>query len=186
MVTARTADPGSRAAVSLGVVPANGGFLIDHWLPHEFSFVANRFSAALEKVYSRRFGLSVPGWRVIAVLANHAPLSAGELSRRTAMNPVAITRAVAELARLGMVKRRVDARDRRKAVLRLSDRGIAAYRTVIPVAIRMEEQLLSVLSPSEIERLRASMNSLARHAQALFGQDAGGLTPGNAEGIDHG
>ena len=52
------------------VVPHNGGFDLDNWLPHEFSFIANHISAALEGLYSKRYGISVTGWRIIAVLAS--------------------------------------------------------------------------------------------------------------------
>lgn len=164
-------EPGESPALAVitTVVPGNGGFQLDTWLPHEFSLVANRFSAVLAGMYSQRFGISVTGWRVIAVLANHAPLSAKELAERTAMNQVGITRAVSELMRVGMVRRRTDAKDRRRVVLRLSDKGVAAYREVIPIAIRMEAELLKGIQPEEVTRLRETMTRLARHAETLFG-----------------
>lgn len=152
------------------VVPRNGGFDLDNWLPHEFSFIANRFSAVLEGTYSQRYGISVTGWRIIAVLANHAPLSAKELAERTAMNPVAITRSVDELVRVGMVRRRIDPQDRRRVVLRLADKGVATYREVIPMAIRMESALLEGLPRAEVAKLRRTMSVLAKRADALFGE----------------
>ncbi|MBM3345913.1 MAG: MarR family transcriptional regulator [Betaproteobacteria bacterium] len=107
----------------------------------------------------------------MAVLANHAPLSAKELAERTAMNQVGITRALGELMQVGMVRRRTDAKDRRRVVLRLSDKGVAAYREVIPIAIRMEAELLKGIRPQEAAQLRATMTRLARHAESLFGGD---------------
>jgi DNA-binding MarR family transcriptional regulator len=171
MKTARARRTPDRDEPGATVVPRNGGFVLDTWLPHEFSFIANHFSAVLEGMYSRRYGISVTGWRIIAVLANHAPLSAKELAERTAMNPVAITRSVDDLVRVGMVRRRIDARDRRRVVLRLSDKGVATYREVIPVAIRMEDELLRYLPREEVMRLRQTMSLLAKRAEALFGEN---------------
>jgi len=112
----------------------------------------------LAKAYTERFRLSVTGWRVVGVLANFQPLSAKELAERTAMNQVNITRAISALVRLRMVRRTVDQKDRRRVVLRLSEKGLAAYREVIPVAIGIEAELLKGLSAAE----RAALKRLAR------------------------
>jgi DNA-binding MarR family transcriptional regulator len=142
----------------------DGVFRLEDWLPYEFSYVANRVSATLERMYTERFGLSVPGWRIVAVLANHAPLSASEVAERTAMSKVDITRAVTQLLKLGMVLRRTDRADRRRVILRLSAKGTAAYREVLPLAIAIERRLLSDLSKNEIEALKKTMSRIARKA----------------------
>lgn len=122
----------------------------------------------LAKVYTERFKLSVTGWRIIGVLANFAPLSAKELAERTAMNQVNITRAITALARLRMVRRRIDREDRRRVVLSLTDKGVAAYREVIPIAIGIEAELLKGLSAGERDVLKAMVRSLADRATAVL------------------
>ena len=57
---------------------------LEDFLPYRLSVVANVVSAALSAAYSRRFGLSIPEWRVVAVLANHPDLSAAQVAERTA------------------------------------------------------------------------------------------------------
>jgi DNA-binding MarR family transcriptional regulator len=143
-------------------------FDLKDWLPYEFSIIVNRVSALLAAAYTERFGLSVTGWRVIGVLANFQPLSAKELAQRTAMNQVAITRAVGALLNLGMVRRTVDRQDRRHVVLRLSANGLRAYREVIPIAIAIEAEILKVLSAPERARLKRSVRRLCdRVAETL-------------------
>jgi hypothetical protein len=61
---------------------------LERWLPYQGSVVSNRVSACLASMYRERFGLTVPGWRVMAVLARYQPLSAKELAHRTAMDQV--------------------------------------------------------------------------------------------------
>jgi DNA-binding MarR family transcriptional regulator len=100
------------------------GFMLpEHSLAHAFSILANRVSATLEKMYSQRFGLSVVGWRVLAILGTTSPLSAKALAELTAMDQVSISRAVEQLVNIKLVSRRVDASDRRRVVLRLSKKG---------------------------------------------------------------
>ena len=118
----------------------------------------------LARAYTERFRLSVAGWRVIGVLANFQPLSAKQLAERTAMNQVSITRAISALIRLRMVRRSVDREDRRRVVLRLSERGLAAYREVIPVAIGIEAELLRGFTRQQRDELKKMIRLLADRA----------------------
>jgi hypothetical protein len=85
-----------------------GPLLLARFLPYRLSVLANRASSTLAGQYSQRFGLSIPQWRVIAVLANEPGISAVEVAERTAMDEVAVSRAVATLHRDGRIDRRVD------------------------------------------------------------------------------
>ncbi len=84
----------------------------------------------------------MPEWRVIAVLARTPGLSAAEVAARTAMDKVAVSRAVAGLARSGRVRRTQAARDRRRSVLTLTTRGRSVYRRIVPLALAYERRLL--------------------------------------------
>jgi DNA-binding MarR family transcriptional regulator len=141
-----------------------------HWLPHQFSFIANRVSMMLARMYSERFGISVVGWRMIAVLGRHAPLSAKELADRTAMDQVSVTRALAQLLALGLVSRGTDPEDRRKAVLRLTRQGNAAYDEVVPLAHAIGEALTEKLDAADRKVLRRTMSSLVSRAAVILGE----------------
>ena len=130
--------------------PANPPALsLDRFVPYRLSVLANTVSAALSGAYARRFGLTVPEWRVIAVLARAPGLSAAEVAARTAMDKVAVSRAVASLARGGRVRRAQAARDRRRSVLTLTTRGRSVYRRIVPLALAYERRLLEALSADE-------------------------------------
>ena len=53
-------------------VPASAVLDLEHFLPYRLSVLSNTVSTALAGAYARRFGLSIPQWRVIAVLARIA------------------------------------------------------------------------------------------------------------------
>ena len=66
-------------------------------MPYRLSVLTNRVSNAIARHYSERFSLSIPEWRVIAVLGQTPGLSAREVAERTAMDKVQVSRAVQSL-----------------------------------------------------------------------------------------
>ena len=63
-------------------------------MPYRLSVLTNIVSMSIAEAYEREFGLTIPQWRVIAVLARYPDLSAIEVAERTAMDKVAVSRAV--------------------------------------------------------------------------------------------
>ena len=151
--------------------PTEGIQELDHWLPYQCSIVTNRVSAMLRRMYADELGIGVTEWRLLANLAAHAPLSAKELAGHTAMDQVAITRAVSVLVKKKLVTRREDAVDRRKVVLRLSKSGVAAYESVSPLAHAIEAELTSRISAEQLAQLRGLLATLVETANEHLGDD---------------
>lgn len=122
---------------------------LQQFLPYRLSVLANRSSDALAREYSQRFGLGVTEWRVMAVLGRYRQLSANEVAQRTAMDKVAVSRAVARLLDAGRLTREFADDDRRRSVLRLSAAGRAIYRRIVPLALQFEELILAGMSRRE-------------------------------------
>ena len=140
---------------------------LEHFLPYRLSVLSNTVSTALAGAYARRFGLSIPQWRVIAVLARNPGISAAAVAERTAMDKVAVSRAVAGLARAGRVKRTLARSDRRRSVLILTARGREVYMRIVPYALEYERRLLAELTPSEQSVLHIVVARLQRRALLL-------------------
>lgn len=138
---------------------------LDGFMPYRLSVLSNRVSSAIAAEYSERFGLSVPEWRVMAVLGGTPGLSAREVAERTAMDKVQVSRAVARLLKSRRIQRQTDGADGRVTRLSLSVRGRAIYEQIVPLALHLEEQFLSALSPEEREAFDALMTKLARQAR---------------------
>jgi len=145
---------------------------LERFLPYQLSVLANTISQAIAREYAERFGLAVTEWRVLAVLGRYAGLSAVEVAERTAMDKVAVSRAVNSLLKAGRLKRDLHADDRRRSVLALSAKGRKVYAEVAPMALRYERELLAVLSAEErlwLERILGKLvgeghDALARAA----------------------
>ncbi|NHA15900.1 MarR family winged helix-turn-helix transcriptional regulator [Thioalkalivibrio sp. XN279] len=142
-------------------------FLLDAFLPYRLSVLSNRLSAAIAESYSRRYGLSIPEWRVIAVLAHAPGASAAEVAERTAMDKVAVSRAVRRLQQTGRVSRRMAAGDRRRSMLDLTAEGRRIYDRITPALRRYEEQLLAVLDVAERRTMDTLLSRLERRAREL-------------------
>jgi DNA-binding MarR family transcriptional regulator len=133
---------------------------LDHFLPYRLSILSNRASDAIARHYSDRFGLTVPEWRIMAVLGQTPGPSARDVAARTAMDKVQVSRAVASLVEARRVKREEDEADGRITRLSLTAKGQAIYDEVVPLALHLEEVFLSALSPQERETLDRLMTKL--------------------------
>ncbi len=123
--------------------------ILQKFLPYRLSVLSNRISQAIADRYVEKFSLTLPEWRMIAVLGEESDLSAAEVSQRTAMDKVAVSRAVKTLLATGRLERHFSNDDRRRSVLSLSDKGRKVYQKVLPLALSYEAMLLSGLSAEE-------------------------------------
>lgn len=140
---------------------------LEQFLPHRLSVLTNTVSAALAEEYSDRFDLSIPEWRVMAVLAHAPGLSAAEVAAHTAMDKVAISRAVARLMAAGRLRRRRTTGDRRRLALELSRAGRRVYGQIVPWALDYEHRLLAALTANGAATLDGTLTTLIERAHAL-------------------
>lgn len=134
-------------------MPERTALDLQTFLPYRLSVLSNRTSDAIAREYSQRFALGVTEWRVMAVLGRFPGLSANQVAQRTAMDKVAVSRAVAKLLDSGRLLRDFDDDDRRRSVLRLSDAGHVIYEQVVPLALGFEKLILAGMSETERELL---------------------------------
>jgi DNA-binding MarR family transcriptional regulator len=136
-------------------------------VPYRLSVLTNIVSQSIADAYEREFGLTIPQWRVIAVLARYPGLSAIEVAERTAMDKVAVSRAVQGLLAARRLVRSYDAGDRRRSRLRLSSAGKSVYTRVAPLALTYERKLLDALSPTDRRALDRLVGRLMERAKRL-------------------
>jgi DNA-binding MarR family transcriptional regulator len=136
---------------------------LERFLPYRLSVLSNTISQAIAREYAERFDLSITEWRVIAVLGRYPGLSANEVAERTAMDKVAVSRAVARLIDAGRLTRDTHGDDRRRSVLELTPRGQRLYEQIAPLALRRERELLETLDAEEQRWLDRILDKLINH-----------------------
>lgn len=135
---------------------------LERFLPYRLSVLSNTVSQAIADIYERRFDLSITEWRVMAVLGRYGGISAREVAARTAMDKVAVSRAVAGLIEAGRVRRFTADHDKRQSVLSLSGKGWKVYGQIAPLALEHERRLLAHLDSDEQEWLGRILDKLWR------------------------
>ncbi|HXP00697.1 MAG TPA: MarR family winged helix-turn-helix transcriptional regulator [Luteibacter sp.] len=141
-------------------LPAHAPLELENFLPYRLSILSNTVSQSIAAEYQDRFELSMTEWRVMAVLGRFAELSAREVAERTAMDKVAVSRAVARLVEAGRVDRSIHDGDKRRSVLKLSEAGWAIHDEVAPMARSHERDLLAKLDETERAQLNRIIDKL--------------------------
>ncbi|MEO1574850.1 MAG: MarR family transcriptional regulator [Pseudomonadota bacterium] len=152
----------------MGTDAADSGELkLETFLPYLLSVASNTISGGIADLYAERFELSIPQWRIMAVVGRFDGLSARQVAERTAMDKVAVSRALKRLEDRGYLHRRMSNQDRRRSVLKLTDEGRAVYGQVAPMAVDYETRLLQTLSPEERATLSELLERLMTQARSL-------------------
>jgi DNA-binding MarR family transcriptional regulator len=133
---------------------------LDRFLPYLVNNLASRLSTELAAVYRRRFGITIPEWRVIAHLAGNKNVSIREIFARVAMDKSKVSRAAARLELAGYVEKNVNNADRRLVELQLTAKGRKLFQQIEPLALAYERQALSALSSQEEDLFRAVIAKL--------------------------
>lgn len=141
--------------------------VLEDFLPYRLSILSNRVSRAIAARYAKAFDLSIPEWRVIAVLGRTPNLTAKEIAEATEMDKVAVSRAVARLVTARRVQAHTDAEDARRQILSLTAQGESVHARIAPIALASEEKLLRALSAKEREQLDALIDRLLVAASIL-------------------
>jgi DNA-binding MarR family transcriptional regulator len=145
--------------------PSKTTLRLRNFLPYRLSVLSNTVSRKIADLYDREFGLSIWQWRVMAVLGENAGITATEVGQVTAMDKVAVSRAVSGLIDSGHVARKASAEDGRRSILSLTAKGKGVYDKIVPIALGAERDLVETLSAAEQEQLARLMEKLARTAE---------------------
>ena len=145
--------------------PSKPSLRLNEFLPYRLSVLSNTVSRNIADLYDRAFGISIWQWRVMAVLGENSGITATEIGQVTAMDKVAVSRAVSGLLDSGHIARRASKEDARRAILTLTAKGKEVYDQIVPIALGAERDLVETLSPEEQAQLASLMEKLARAAE---------------------
>lgn len=114
----------------------------------------------LLRPYVLEAGLSIPEWRLLALLVRESPVPFSGLGVRSMMDKSLVSRALRQMADKGLVKVDPDPDHRRKLVVTVAPAGRALYRRILPSARRSQLTLVSVLSTDERLALHEALAKL--------------------------
>lgn len=147
------------------------GVSLKDYVPYRLATASAAVSRLIARAYEDRFGLTIPQWRLMSVLAEGG-LTQHTAVTRTAMDKVRVSRAAQELVVRRLVARTTVRSDRRSHTLELTAAGRRLFAEIAPLALAYEATLLAGLVPSEV----ATFKRLLDHLQSKAIELAGGET----------
>lgn len=142
---------------------------LTRFLPYQLSITSNAVSGRIAQEYRQRFGLSVPEWRVMAVLGDLGPLTQRDLTQRTLMDKVAVNRACKVLEERGLAARTPNAQDGRSHHLGLTDSGREMHSQIMPLALEMERLVFAGFTAEEMDGFSALLRRVREQVGDIDG-----------------
>ncbi len=135
-------------------------FDLQTYIPCRMATLTHTIMRSVASLFEDRFGISIPEWKVLAIIHEAPGLSAVAVARLAQMDTVAVSRAVTKLMDIGYVVRELDTEDRRRSVLNLSTEGNDLYAQVAPLALEIEASLFEELTDQEMQVFQKVLRKL--------------------------
>lgn len=167
--TAKKRASASRTSSPWLSLSRNGASLhIEDFLTFRLTRLSNALRNNMTKPYLEEFELSLPEWRLLALVARFSPLRFSELTGRSSMDKGQVSRTLRVMTKRGLTKTKIIAQRGSRSTealaapvsVSITAKGKALYQSVLPVAQRHQSQMLQTLSDSERVALYQSLNKL--------------------------
>jgi DNA-binding MarR family transcriptional regulator len=155
--------------VPVSTMTANGkrpkGRFIDDYLLYLLALASHQVSGEFH-AQLKALGVPVPTWRVLGALSDVDGMTVSALARDVLVNQPTLTKIVDRMARAGLVERCATAGDRRKVLVRITERGRDKVTELKRRAQAHETDVLAAYDPAEVERLKAVLRTLIDRSRA--------------------
>jgi len=147
------------------------GLTLDDYVTFKFAVLAQMFGRDASRIFSAKWGLSVPQYRIMTVLGKLPGMSLRELTDQTQMDKGQLSRVVTQMETDGLIARESDKHDGRRLVLTLTNAGAKLYSQTTVTSESRQKAILSVLTQQEVDELNASLAKLTTHMRARLTRD---------------
>ena len=148
--------------------PTEEVLVLEDFLPYRLAVLSTIVNQGFARLYSERFGISIPEWRVVAMLGQHQTMTSKAIGERTHMHKTMVSRAVTDLERHGLVSRQPNRADKREVFLTLTEKGQQVYREIVPLARRYAARLTADLSETDRAAFERIVTLLSERSNAVF------------------
>lgn len=152
----------------------HASLVLDEFIPYRLSIASNVVSDIIASAYEALFGLRIPEWRLVAVIAEEGQVTQQRICTRTRMDKVTVSRAAIALVDRGLIARSAHSADRRSHLLALTDEGRALYADVSPKALELEARIFTDFGSEELAGFMTMLRRIEVAAlDVLSPEDAG-------------
>lgn len=136
-------------------------------LTYRLLALTNSLGRSAARDFAADIDMTVPEWRVLAVLGSRGALSLAALTRVLAVDKGWVSRTVAQLERRGLVSRTPDPAHERMFALTLTPSGVRMHIRGSAVSIARQKALESAFSKEELKALYEALARLQRVAESM-------------------
>lgn len=136
--------------------------VLEDFIPYRLNRLGTTVSERLKGVYSKKFGLTIPQWRVLSTLGQFERLTATEIGAHSAMHKAKVSRAVRDLELRRWLNRRGTEQDRRFEMLELTTTGRKAYDAIVPDMAGFEEDMRVTMGTRQTRVVLEALDSLEK------------------------
>jgi DNA-binding MarR family transcriptional regulator len=133
---------------------------VEDFLSMRFANLSTLFHRKVTRKYLEPYGIGLPEWRTMTILARHAPISTRALRSISEMDKGQMSRALVVLAQRGLISRDSDASHMVRQTINITESGHALYKKIMPDARRSQAMLLLSLSVTERKALHSALIKL--------------------------
>lgn len=138
------------------------------FLTSRLLILSNTLGLYSSRRYRDEFGVSLPEWRVLSIIAAEEPTSAQNVSRILATDKGWVSLSADKLKRRGYVVGTPDKKDGRRTLLTLTKEGRKKHDAVLAVAQWRQDRLEASLPAGTFDTLIACLERLQAEANRML------------------
>ena len=150
---------------------------LDRFSPALITWAAHKLASNNSAVYRKMFNVTLMEWRVLLHLNAEPSSNASRLANAIGFDKATISRTVDNLHKRGLIDERHNPLDGRSSRLDLTDSGRDLYRSIVPIAMEQERELLGDLTDDEAETLVNLLNRVVGALRSHSNRTAGSHSP---------
>lgn len=142
-------------------------FDLARFLPYHINRTGVRLATAFGNEIDR-YSLTVPMWRVLAVLWHRGELIVSDLITDTSIEQSTLSRLLVAMEKRGLLTRRRSTTDARTVLVKLTPEGRKLTKQLIPLAMRNQRIALRGFTTEEIDLLYSMLSRAYDNAADLL------------------
>jgi DNA-binding MarR family transcriptional regulator len=160
----------TKATSPWATVASSGSHLnVEDFLTFRLTRLSNALRTNLTKPYLESFELSLPEWRLLALVARFAPMRFSEVTARSGMDKGQVSRTLRVMAKRGLTKTKAIKSSGSRStealaapvMVSITSKGASLYKAVLPVARKRQADILLTLNQAERVALYSIVDKLS-------------------------
>jgi len=123
-------------------------------------------TALYRALHNSRLGITPEQWSVLCCLWENDGLNHAEIATCTGRDKFTITRIINLLEKKELVHRAPDSRDRRRSIIRLTQRGSELQEPLTETVEEFSKKAFAGLSEDDVEHLRRIQNTILHNLES--------------------